>query len=60
MAELLLAERASLWATKPENRHLPTAGEDLRIRWFTDRQHLTGDQKQMMAREVMARGFQGS
>ena len=56
-AELLLSERASLWASKPENRHLPTLGEDLRIRWLTDRKRWTGDEQRMMSRARHVHGF---
>lgn len=47
-AELRLAERAALWNVKPENRHLPSVGETLRISLLTDRNHWTEPQMQMM------------
>lgn len=47
-AELLLAERAAMWNAKPENRHLPSFREHLRIRWFTDGNTWTETQRKMM------------
>ena len=56
-AELLLAERASLWDSKQENRHLPTLGESFRIRWWTDRTKWTDVEQQMMARSRRVHGL---
>ena len=56
-AELLLDERASLWATKTENRHLPTLTEDLRIRLLTDRKRWSNDQSRMMNRGMWVHGL---
>jgi serine/threonine protein kinase/formylglycine-generating enzyme required for sulfatase activity len=47
-AELRLAERASLWNAKPENRHLPAWWEWLNIRCFTRKRDWTAPQRQMM------------
>lgn len=47
-AELRLAERSSLWNGKPENRHLPSLLEWLRIRTLTDSGRWTATQKTMM------------
>ncbi len=55
-AELLLAERASLWASKPESRYLPTLGEHVRIRLLTDRHSWTEAEQKMLSR---ARGVHG-
>ncbi len=56
-AELLLAERASLWSSKPENRHLPTLSEHSRIRLLTNRQLWSQAQKKMMARGRRVHGL---
>jgi serine/threonine protein kinase/formylglycine-generating enzyme required for sulfatase activity len=47
-AESSLAERATIWGAKPENRYLPTWGEWLRIRWLTDSKRWTDTQRSMM------------
>jgi formylglycine-generating enzyme required for sulfatase activity len=47
-AELRLAERAALWAVKPENRHLPAWWECLNIRLLTRRKDWTAPQRHMM------------
>src|SRR5262249_5648467 len=47
-AELRLAERAALWAAKPENRHLPAWWEWLNIRLLTRWQDWTAPQRRMM------------
>ena len=49
-AELCLAERASLWKAKPENRQLPGLLEWLRIRLFTDSTQWTALQRSMLGR----------
>jgi formylglycine-generating enzyme required for sulfatase activity/predicted transcriptional regulator len=49
-AELLLAERSSLWNAKPENRHLPSALEWANIRLLTKRWDWTQPQRKMMKR----------
>jgi serine/threonine protein kinase/formylglycine-generating enzyme required for sulfatase activity/tetratricopeptide (TPR) repeat protein len=49
-AELRLAERASLWSTRPENRHLPSALEWMNIRLWTRMRSWTGPQSAMMRR----------
>ncbi len=47
-AELRLAERSALWNAKPENRHLPSLGEWIRIRTLTDKKKWTPPQQKMM------------
>ena len=42
--ELLLAERASLWNAKPENRHLPSVWEWANIRLLTKKKDWTEPQ----------------
>jgi eukaryotic-like serine/threonine-protein kinase len=59
-AELRLAERAAVWNSKPENRHLPAWWEWLNIRLFTRKKHWTTAQKKMMrktSRYHALRGF---
>lgn len=48
-AELRLSERAALWTASPENRHLPSSWEHLRIRLFTSRKYWTEPERKMMA-----------
>jgi formylglycine-generating enzyme required for sulfatase activity len=43
-----LAERATLWNTKPENRHLPSLWEFLNIRLLTEKKSWTQTQRKMM------------
>jgi hypothetical protein len=47
-AELCLAERVSLWTTKPESRQLPGLWEWARIRLFTDSKSWTPPQRRML------------
>ena len=47
-AELCLAERVSLWTTKPESRQLPGFLEWVRIRLFTDSRRWTPPQRKML------------
>jgi eukaryotic-like serine/threonine-protein kinase len=49
-AELRLAERAASWEAKPENRHLPSIFEWIRIRALTRRKDWTAPQRRMMRR----------
>ena len=49
-AELRLAERAAMWKAKPEDRHLPSAGEWLSIRRWTRPNEWTETQRRMMKR----------
>ena len=49
-AELRLAERASLWSSRPENRHLPSALEWANIRLLTSRRDWSEPQSKMMKR----------
>jgi serine/threonine protein kinase/formylglycine-generating enzyme required for sulfatase activity len=55
-AELRLAERAALWQTKHENRHLPAWWEWLNICLFTRKRDWTLPQRHMMRR---AAGYYG-
>ena len=47
-AELCLAERSSLWNTRPENRHLPSFLEWVGIRRLTHEKKWTESQRKMM------------
>jgi formylglycine-generating enzyme required for sulfatase activity/tRNA A-37 threonylcarbamoyl transferase component Bud32 len=47
-AELRLADRAALWQSKPENRHLPSVWEWLNIRLLTRKKDWTPPQRKMM------------
>ncbi len=53
-AELLLADRASVWNARPENRQLPSLRQWLQIRWLTAKKNWTPPQRKMMrqARKV--------
>jgi hypothetical protein len=55
-AELLLAERAALWTTKPENRHLPSVLEWANIRLLTKKSEWTLPQRRMMQRAGRVHG----
>jgi formylglycine-generating enzyme required for sulfatase activity/energy-coupling factor transporter ATP-binding protein EcfA2 len=56
-AEILLADRATQWNSKPENRYLPSAWEWCRIRCFTKKKDWTGPQGEMMKRAVRVQGL---
>jgi formylglycine-generating enzyme required for sulfatase activity len=47
-AELLLAERAATWSTRPSQRHLPAWHEDVRIRLLTKRSSRTEPERHML------------
>jgi serine/threonine protein kinase len=47
-AELLLADRASIWNSRPENRQLPSHLQWLQIRWLTEKKNWTPPQRKMM------------
>jgi serine/threonine protein kinase/formylglycine-generating enzyme required for sulfatase activity len=47
-AELLLADRAATWTTRPENRQLPSLAQWLQIRAFTLKRRWTPQQQRMM------------
>jgi eukaryotic-like serine/threonine-protein kinase len=54
--EIQLAERAALWSTKPENRHLPSWWEVLSISAFTQKQTWTDSQRRMMRSAAVHHG----
>jgi eukaryotic-like serine/threonine-protein kinase len=47
-AELVLADRAAVWSTRPENRQLPSLLQWFNIRWWTQKKNWTPPQKKMM------------
>jgi serine/threonine protein kinase/formylglycine-generating enzyme required for sulfatase activity len=49
-AELLLADRAAVWNTRPENRQLPSLLQWFTIRCWTQKKAWASPQKRMMAR----------
>ena len=56
-AELLLAERTALWQSKPEDRHLPTLAEHLRIRRLTSPHNRKEPERQMLRRAAVVHGW---
>jgi serine/threonine protein kinase/formylglycine-generating enzyme required for sulfatase activity len=59
-AELRLAERAALWAVKPENRNLPSWWEWLTIGLLTRRRDWTAPQRQMMQKATRLHAVRGA
>ena len=59
-AELRLAERLRLWNAKPENRHLPSLLEWLRIRTLTDSAHWTDPQPKIMRQAARTHGWRSA
>ncbi len=59
-AELRLAERSASWNAKPENRHLPSLLEWLRIRALTDTAHWTEPQRKMMRQAARTHGWRSA
>ncbi|MFN0017371.1 MAG: protein kinase domain-containing protein [Pirellulaceae bacterium] len=49
-AELLLADRAAVWNSRPENRQLPSLVQWIQIRWLTADLAWTPPQRKMMAK----------
>ena len=49
-AELLLADRAGVWNTRPENRQLPSLMQWFQIKWFTEKKNWTPSQRKMMSK----------
>ncbi len=56
-AELILAERAAIWSTKPEIRHLPALAEWARIRALTRSKDWSDPQREMMRRGGRVHGL---
>ena len=59
-AELKLADRASLWNNKPENRHLPSIGEWANIRALTKKKDWTEPQQKMMRQAARTHGWRSA
>jgi hypothetical protein len=49
-AELLLADRAAVWNTRPENRQLPSLSQWLQIKWSTPKTNWSPQERSMMQR----------
>ena len=58
-AELLLADRSSLWNAKPENRHLPSLLEWTNIGLLTKKNDWTEPQRKMMKQAGRVHGIRG-
>ncbi len=58
-AELLLAERSSLWNNKPEDRYLPSFREWANIRLLTERRGWSEPQRRMMKQAGRRIGLRG-
>jgi eukaryotic-like serine/threonine-protein kinase len=58
-AELRLADRAALWAAKPENRRLPSVLEWANIRLLTKKREWSPLQRRMMRRAGRLHGLKG-
>ncbi len=56
-AELRLAERAAIWESKPENRHLPSLSEWMSIRIRSRSKDWTEPQRRMMHRAGRVHGL---
>jgi serine/threonine protein kinase/formylglycine-generating enzyme required for sulfatase activity/tetratricopeptide (TPR) repeat protein len=56
-AELRLADRAAIWESRPENRHLPSIPEWMSIRILTRPSHWTEPQRKMMRRAGWIHGI---
>ncbi len=56
-AELLLADRAGFWSSKPVNRHLPSLREWAAIGLWTSRKKWTEPQQRMMKRAGRVHGL---
>jgi formylglycine-generating enzyme required for sulfatase activity len=59
-AELRLAERAALWNSKPEDRHLPAWWEWANLRLYTRKRDWTPPQRRMMRRAGRYHAFRGT
>ena len=56
-AELRLAERAAIWVDKPENRHLPSVAEWVRIMALSPGKEWSDSQRRMMGRAGRVHGL---
>jgi serine/threonine protein kinase/formylglycine-generating enzyme required for sulfatase activity len=58
-AELLLADRASVWNARQENRQLPSLWQWVQIRWLTLRKNWTPPQRKMMRKATQLHVLRG-
>jgi serine/threonine protein kinase/formylglycine-generating enzyme required for sulfatase activity len=58
-AELVLADRASVWNARPENRQLPSLVQSFQICWLTRNKNWTPPQRKMMRRATRYHGVRG-
>jgi formylglycine-generating enzyme required for sulfatase activity len=58
-AELLLADRASVWHARPENRQLPSPWQWLQIRCLTHKKTWTPTQRTMMSKAARHHALRG-
>ncbi len=58
-AELLLADRATVWNARPENRQLPSFLQSMQIRWWTGKKNWTPPQRKMMSKTSRYYGVRG-
>jgi serine/threonine protein kinase len=59
-AELLLADRAAVWNTRPENRQLPSLLQWLQIKWHTAKKNWTPQQRKMMGKAARYHGIRAA
>jgi serine/threonine protein kinase/formylglycine-generating enzyme required for sulfatase activity len=59
-AELRLADRATVWNARPENRQLPSVPQWVSIRLLTRKKDWTGPQRKMMRRATRYHALRGS
>src|SRR4029077_7933737 len=59
-AELRLADRAAIWNSKPENRHLPSIAEWVSITALTPRKAWTESERLMMRRAGRTHGWRSA
>ena len=59
-AELVLADRAGVWNSRPENRQLPSLFQWLQIRWWTQKNNWTPPQSKFMRRAKKYHAVKGT
>src|SRR5262249_13052508 len=57
--ELLLADRAAVWNTRPENRQLPSLWQWLQIQWLTQETNWSPQERKMMRRASRYHALRG-
>jgi serine/threonine protein kinase/formylglycine-generating enzyme required for sulfatase activity len=58
-AELLLADRAAVWNSRPENRQLPSLFHWLQMRWLTRQKNWAASERKMMAKATRHHAARG-